>query len=226
MFLYFAYKVFIAHLNKAPDFKNTWLECLGDLSHCCMTVEESNTEEYNIWCEQARSWYLNVDGVSSSGRIQYHLAFLSGQDKLLQLFHYTKSLVNIHLFTTTEYSVDCFLFDLVLKSGSHDPVTAFMTAYRYLFKQNPVSDLRVPMQQYLLGLRDYIGQVGEEFEYYGTYMALCNFAAIFEYRSKDALLSLIFKSALQQDEREQEESSSMINCGSFFAFKTFSIILD
>ena len=226
VFLNFAHESFIAHLNEAPDFKNTWFECLGDLSRCRMAVEEPNTEDYCILREEARSWYLNVPGAPSIGRIQYHLAFLSGQDKLLQLFHYTKSLVNVRRFAAAECSVNRFLFDPVLKSGSHDPVTAFIAAHGCLFKQNPVSDLRVPMQQYLSELREYIVQVGEEFEYYGTYMALCNFAAIFEYGSTTALLPLTFKSALQQDEREQGESSNMIDCGSFFALKTFSIILD
>ena len=215
-----------ALLNGAPDFNNTWLECLGDLARCRMHVEEPNTEKYNIWREEARSWYLNVPGARSSGRIQYHLAFLSGQDKLLQLYHYTKSLVNVHPFAAAERSVDRFLFDPVLKSGSHDPVTAFIASHRCLFKKNPVSDLRVPMQQYLSELREYIVQVGEEFEFYGTYMALCNFAAIFEYGSTAALLPLTFRSALQQDEREQGESSKIIDCGSCLAFETFSVILD
>ena len=57
-------------------------------------------------------------------------------------------------------------------------------------------------------------------------MALCNSAAIFEYGSTDALLPLTFESALQQDDRDQGGSSKMIDCGSFFAFETFSIILD
>ena len=35
-----------------------------------------------------------------------------------------------------------------------------------------------------------------------------------------------FESALQQDNRDQAESSRMIDRGSFFAFETFSIILD
>ena len=225
-FLNLARIPFIALLGEAPDFRNTWLECLGDLSRCHMHVEEPNTEKYNIWREEARSWYLNVPGARSSGRIQYHLAFLSGQDKLLQLYHYTKSLVNVHPFAAAERSVDRFLFDPVLKSGSHDPVTAFIAAHRCLFKKNPVSDLRVPMQQYLSELREYIVQVGEEFEFYGTYMALCNFAAIFEYGSTAALLPLTFRSALQQDEREQGESSKIIDCGSCLAFETFSVILD
>ena len=226
LFLELASETFIALLNKAPDFNDMWLECLGDLARYCIAVEEPNTEKYNIWAEAAKDWYLDVPGAPSSGRIQCHLALLSGQDKLLQLFHYTKSLVNVRPFATAEHSVDHFLFDPVLKSGPHDPVTAFIAAHGCLFKQYPVSDLRVPMQQYLSELREYIDHVGEEFECNGTYMALCNLVAIFEYGSKAALLPLTFESALQQDNREQGESSKMIDCGSFFAFETFSIILD
>src|SRR5699024_566435 len=96
--LNFAYESFIAHLNEAPDCKHAWVECLGDFARCRMAVEEPNTEDYFILREEARSWYLNVPGAPSIGRIQYHLAFLSGQDKLLQLFHYTKSLVNVRPF--------------------------------------------------------------------------------------------------------------------------------
>ena len=213
-----------------PVFNHAWRECLGDLARCCM-AEAPDTEARKRWAQVARNYYLQLSGGLRIGRIQHHLAVLAWPDKLQQLFHYTKSLVNFRPFPAAGESIS-FLFDPVLKSEPDGHlVTAFVAAHGHLFHHS-FRHFRGHMEQYLSKLREYIHQVGEEFEINGIYMALCNFAPIFEYGSENALLPPTFRLALlRQDEIEgyevQEVSSSkMIHSGSSISFGTFSIILD
>lgn len=224
-------------LESVPAFENTWIECLGDLARYSMAV---NPPERETWARVARYWYLQAsDRNPNVGRIQHHLAVLARPDMLQQLFHYTKSLVSVHPFPSARESI-LFLFDPLLNgSGSYGQpvaVSAFVAAHGYLFKKRPISDLRTPVQVYLSHLKEYIDQFGAEFKIYGAYMASCNFAAIFQYGSIDAVLpSKCSRSQFEGDslrqqqhgEGEQEEASlKLIYYGSCLSFETFSVILD
>ena len=187
-FLHLAYTMMTLLLESVPAFKNTWFECLGDLARYSMAV---NPPERETWAGVARYWYLQVsDRNPNVGRIQHHLAVLARPDMVQQLFHYTKSLVSVRPFPSAGESI-LFLFDPLLNgSGSYDqPVaaSAFVAAHGYLFTQRPISDLKAPVQEYLSHLEEYINQLSVEFKTYGTYMALCNFAAIFQYGSIHAV---------------------------------------
>ena len=221
-FIQMAYEEIKLHLEGPPAFKDIWMECLGDLARYGMFInpperETVNPPERAVWISMALHWYLQLsDRNPDNGRIQHHLAVVAWPDLLQQLFYYTKSLLSVRPFVAAKGSVVDFLFNPVLESGQYDqPVTAFVAAHGYLFKQYPISYLRAPVKQYLSQLREYINEIGEAFKVQGAYMALCNFAAIF-HGSADAVLP-----------REKKgDSSEMIYCGSLFAFETFSIILD
>jgi len=66
--------------------------------------------------------------------------------------------------------------------------------------QGSLSDFRAHVDLYLLYLNDYICQLGSEFKTCGFFIASCNFAAIFQDVSTDAVLSNEFKGGLAQDE--------------------------
>ena len=91
------------------------------------------------------------------GRIQHHLAVLARPDMVQQLFHYTKSLVSVRPFPSAGESI-LFLFDPLLNGlGSYgQPVTAFVAAHGYLFKQYLISNLKASVQEYLSQLKEYI----------------------------------------------------------------------
>ena len=87
------------------------------------------------------------------------------------------------------------------------------------------------MQEYLSQLKEYINQLGAAFKTKGAYIASCNFAAIFQYGSIDAVLPSKFEEDFlqrqQQVEEEHEgEPSKLIYNGSCLAFETFFVILD
>ena len=231
-FLHLAYTMMTLLLESVPAFKNTWFECLGDLARYSMAV---NPPERETWAGVARYWYLQVsDRNPNVGRIQHHLAVLARPDVVRQLFHYTKSLVSVRPFPSAGESI-LFLFDPLLNGsglyGQPVAASAFVAAHGCLFTQRPISDLKVHVQECLSHLKEYINQLGAAFKIYGAYMALCNFAAIFQYGSMDAVLPSKFEGDFpqrqQQEDGEQEGvSSNLIYYGSCLAFETFCVILD
>lgn len=92
-----------------------------------------------------------------------------------------------------------------------------------------ISDLDASVQEYLSRLKEYIKQLGAAFKTKGAYIASCNFAAIFQYGSIDAVLPSKFGEDFprrQEQGGEQGEPSKLIYYGSCLAFETFSVILD
>lgn len=155
-FLGVAYEFVDQYLKIAPAFANAWRECLGDLARGFISMYRS-VEELDAmkeWTDIARKWYLLVlDRDPDIGRLQCHFAVLSLPDKLQQLFHYTKSLVSIHPYPLAAESISSMV-ELFLRLGPYlQPVTVFIAAHGYLFKQYPICDLRVPVEGYLSQLR-------------------------------------------------------------------------
>lgn len=68
-------------------------------------------------------------------------------------------------------------------------------------KKGSISDLWASVQVYLSLLKKYIDQFGADFKIYGVYIASCNFAAIFQYGSIDAVSpSKCSRSQFEEDE--------------------------
>lgn len=107
------------------------------------------------------------------------------------------------------------------------------------------------MNEYLLHLEEHIGQHGSEFKMHGVFIASCDFAAILQYMSTDAVLPNEFKESLAQDEtsltasknwtpvnnvdaikaafceyQNSKSQTKLVYYGAYLAFKTFSALLD
>lgn len=147
------------------------------------------------------------------------------------------------------------LFHRVLNEPKPDnlPVfaSAFVTAHGTLLAQGSLSDFRAHVDLYLLYLNEYICRLGSEFKTRGVFIASCNFAAIFQYGSTNAVLSNEFKEGLAQDEtgltasknwtpvenldtieaefceyQNSQSQSKLVYYGAHLAFKTFSVLLN
>lgn len=254
-FLYLAYSMMTLLLESVPAFEDTWIECLGDLARYRMAVEESDLRDRETWAGVARYWYHQAaDKNPNVGRIQHHLAVLARPDMLQQLFYYTKSLVSVHPFPSAGESIQ-LLFHPLLNGPKpyNQPVvaSAFVTAHGNLFTQGPLSDLKALVNEYLLHMDKYIGRLGSAFKMHGVFIASCNFAAIFQYGSTDAVLPNEFKESLAQDEtgltasknwtsvdnldaieaefceyQSSQSQTKLVYYGAHLAFKTFSALLD
>ena len=202
-FLYHAYSMVTLLLESVPEFWETWIECLGDLAHYHMAVEDADMQEREVWVNVARYWYHQAaDKNQSVGRIQHHLAVLAHPEMLQQLFYYTKSLVSVHPFPSAVESA-MLLFHPLLNAPKplNQPIVAstFVTAHGHLLTQKPtLSGLNVTALveqtcKFLQHLDMYIGRLGANFRLHGAYMSLSNFAAIFQYGAADAVIPGEFK---------------------------------
>lgn len=211
-FLYLAYSMMTLLLESVPAFRETWIECLGDLARYRMAVEEVDLRDREAWAGVARYWYHQAaDKNQSVGRIQHHLAVLARPDMLQQLFYYTKSLVSVHPFPSAGESI-MLLFHPLLNAPKpyNQPIvaSAFVTAHGYLFTQNPTSGLNVSgfkaqVQEFLEHLDMYIGRLGASYRLHGAYMSIANFAAIFQYGVAGAVLPGEFKQDAGQPQPQE-----------------------
>jgi hypothetical protein len=61
-----------------PAFRDTWIECLGDLARYRMAIEDQDFRDREIWAGTSRFWYSKAaDRSPSVGRLYHHLAILA-----------------------------------------------------------------------------------------------------------------------------------------------------
>lgn len=195
-----------------------------------MKLEGFGREEQEAWIRAARSWYTRAaDMVPDVGRIQYHLAILARPYLLLQLFYHTKSLASVRSFSGTRQRIQ-ELFDSPLDNRNTNPkiLQAFVSAHGALFNRNADSFLLSSIE-FLSSLDNYITRIGPLFLMQGVYIASCNFAAMLEYNTTDALLKSEFSKFTRQPDWTSDPQStvsefvaleSFVFYRSFFAFQT------
>lgn len=90
-FIYLAYSMMALLYETVPNFEDTWIECLGDLSRYRMAIEDQDEDlrDREIWTEVSRQWCSKA---TTTGRLHHHLAILARPNAVKQLFYYTKSL--------------------------------------------------------------------------------------------------------------------------------------
>lgn len=194
MFIHLAYSTMTLLLQIAPAFEDNWIECLGDISRYRLSLEDSNSPERAVWVGIARYWYNRAaDKNPGVGRIQHHLAVLAWPDIVQQLFYYTKSLVSVRTFAGSKESI-FLLFNPLWKPArpvrrlTDLLVTTFVAAHRHLYTNELGEPFMDTCDDFLSYLDRSIGEMGSNFKLQGVYIASCNFAAVLEYASPNALL--------------------------------------
>ncbi|CAI4211067.1 unnamed protein product [Parascedosporium putredinis] len=65
-----------------PTYKETWIECLGDLGRYRMAIEDENMQDRATWTAVSRHWYSKASDLSpDTGRLYHHLAILARPDR-------------------------------------------------------------------------------------------------------------------------------------------------
>jgi hypothetical protein len=117
-FIYLAYSMMTLLLETVPSFKDTWIECLGDLSRYRMAIEDNDLKDREIWTHVSRYWYSCAsENAPTTGRLYHHLAILARPNALQQLYYYTKSLCVPIPFASAKESI-MTLFDPLLDSNT------------------------------------------------------------------------------------------------------------
>ncbi|KAJ5948845.1 DNA/RNA-binding domain E.t1.c1-type [Penicillium verhagenii] len=195
-FIYNAYPMITLLLETVPTFRETWIECLGDLSRYRMAIEESDMRDREVWAGISRYWYnLDADQRPDVGRIQHHLAVLARPDGLQQLFYYTKALVTVRPFHNARYSIS-LLFNLYRDQPvtQNTMIPAFIMTHGVLFTRGTNEQFVTLANTYLSLLRREIHQLDRQGQQHqqGVYISSCNFASILQYGEADGIMRLEF----------------------------------
>lgn len=198
-FIYLAYSMITLLLESVSAFRETWLECLGDLARYRMAIEESDMRDREVWAGVSRYWYnLDADHSPDVGRIQHHLAVLARPDSLQQLFYYTKALVSVQPFQNARESI-VLLFNPYRGQAinEHTIITAFIATHGILFSQDSAEQFVTLANKFLSLLRGEIRRLDRKGQQ-GVYMMSCNFASMLQYGEADGMMALEF--AAKKDE--------------------------
>lgn len=104
-FISLAYQMISLLLETVPGFKDTWIECLGDLARYRVAIEEDR-EIYNIWGGTAGRWYaLAADRNPSVGRLYHHSGILK-RPSLRKFYLYARALTSAIPFLNAKESLE------------------------------------------------------------------------------------------------------------------------
>jgi Est1 DNA/RNA binding domain len=201
-FVYIAYSTMALLLESVPSFRETWIECLGDLARYRMAIEEVDMRVRQVWSEVARRWYNNAADLSPNvGRIQHHLAVLARPDSIKQLSLYSKALVSVVPFINARESI-MLLFGPFLDKDKAEaecqkyaPVESSMvTAWGTAFTRGSVSGFIHHTKTFLSGLDGHISRITDRWKTQGPEVASSLIAGILDYGSDENHLWKLFTS--------------------------------
>ncbi|KAM3064714.1 hypothetical protein ACMFMG_010634 [Clarireedia jacksonii] len=223
-FIYLAYSMIALLYETVPVFKDTWIECLGDLGRYRMAIEDDDIRDREVWTGVARYWYSKASNKApTTGRLYHHLAILARPNALQQLYYYAKSLCVVVPFTSARESI-LTLFDPVLNTengqGQYQlpPLdTAFITAHAHLFTNTTMDRFDTAVKDFLVLLDSQIGRVTKKFLEQGYQISISNTVAILSFGSKEnpvmkaIALPVADKADVQIEGTQNELSPSMIS---------------
>jgi hypothetical protein len=189
-FIYIAYSMIALLYETVRSFKDTWIECLGDLARYRMAVEDDDIRDREVWTNVARFWYTKAaDRSPGTGRLYHHLAILARPVLLLQLFFYTKALSVPSPFISARESI-LTLLQPVLDSqqtyvrASHVDLS-FIRIHAMLFIKKDLTHVRKEMAGFLDHLDLNIARNAERWQENGTYIMAANCSALLSYGTEE-----------------------------------------
>ncbi|KAJ5319154.1 uncharacterized protein N7506_011858 [Penicillium brevicompactum] len=192
-FIYLSYSMMTLLLESVSHFKETWIECLGDLARYRMAVEEFDYKDRDLWAGISRYWYnQDAANIPENGRIQHHLAVLSRPDRLQQFFHYTKALTCVRPFASARESIANLVTPtLDIPPARLNLITSFVAAHGANFQQSSTAEFISRAKLFLSKLRKEVKMLGRQGQQ-GVYMTSCNIAAIFQFGDKNGIMEKEF----------------------------------
>lgn len=197
-YIYLSYDMIALLYETVPSYKETWMECLGDLGRYRMAIENNNMQDREIWTEVSRQWYEKASDLSpSTGRLYHHLAILGRPNWLQQLLHYSKSLCVRNPFESARESILTLFEPLIMEYGAHpyemeqQPIDPpFVRCHACMFMRTGAEQQRSHAQKFLLLLDNHIAKNACMFLQPGYTIGIANCCAMVEYGSKT---NVIFK---------------------------------
>lgn len=206
-FIYLAYQMISLLYETVPTFRNTWIECLGDLGRYRMAVEDENVRDREIWAGVARSWYNRAaDTNPAIGRLFHHLAILARPNMVQQLYLYNRSLTSCAPFHNARESI-VTIFEPVLAGNPTLQISsidlALVKIHAHLFKKQKLDLIPEPLDYISRNLFSHIESMGDKWLHPGAYIAIANIGALFDYGNEQNPVRFIFdyrRKAIQQQD--------------------------
>src|SRR5258706_14308455 len=173
-----------------PAFKDTWIECLGDLGRYRIAIEDTSARDVEVWTQVSCLWYLKAANRSTgTGRLYHHIRILARTDAPARLMYYAKALSVSNPFAGAKESIMGF-FDPFLKdtarSWSTDVVAAFVRCHAMLFTAVQLPNFNTTVSEISILLEERIKQTPVDFRQQGYCVAISNCIALHEYRPTES----------------------------------------
>jgi hypothetical protein len=214
-FIYLAYPIITLLYEEAPDFKDIWIECLGNLGRYRMAIEDEDVRDRDTWAQVARSWFTEAtDRDPTVGRIYHHFGILARADPLQQMYYYTRSLTSGALFPAARESLEETLLNpiLGLVPARHIhalPIdTGFIKAHAMLFLDQDPNDFHNMKKMFLDNLNNHINLGKTKWKERGVYIAVTNLASWFGYGKEDEEIKEDKESKGDEEMKEDEEAKN------------------
>ena len=213
VFISIAYSTMTLFYETVTTFKDTWIECLGDLARYRMAIE-NDVRDREVWTEVAWSWYSKArDRNPNVGRLCHHLAILARPSSLHQISLFAISLTAITPFESAREGLFAsILHDNESTYSRSSPLgSVFIKAHNVLLFNNPIREFDDVIHQLRAGLLDnHIDRAAARFKKHGVFAAVTNIAALFEYGAvkQGGLHKSIFRLAYQEMKQETPLSFS------------------
>lgn len=197
-FLYLAYDMMALFYEIVPAFRDTWIECLGDLARYRMAIEDEDLHDRDIWACTSRFWYSKAaDRNPAVGRLYHHLAILARPNATQQLYYYCRSLTCVQQFMSARESIltllDPFLSRVRASYSQTSPIDAsFIKAHGILFLGESLDTFPELCSDYFSQLDTQIGRITEKWKDQGVYVAVINIASLFNYGSEISTLRQMY----------------------------------
>ena len=195
--VYLPYSMMGLLSETVPSFKNTWVECLGDLSRYRIAIEYDDTKDRDTWMGAAEHWYSKAsDKFPTRGRLYHHLAILARPNALQQLFYYAKSICEVVPFTSARESILILLEPLLTCNNTGQETlqlppldTAFVKAYDVLLNDKNLKLHWLAVQELLILLNSQIGSVTRKFMERDYHVSITNCVEVLSFALKENNIS-------------------------------------
>ena len=208
-FIYLAYQMIALLLETVPTYKDTWIECLGDLARYRMAIEEER-EAHATWGGVAARWYtLANDRHPAIGRLNHHLGILE-RPSLRKFFLYAKSLTCVIPFPNARDSLTTLCGPIlqdsrVFQDGNHSAEARIVIFHAQLFSESPSITLSDTAKDALSLLRRLTAAKLRDI---GVPLVVSNIAALLQLGSPTNRLWQTFGKAVNQAIQSSRPSAS------------------
>jgi hypothetical protein len=211
-FIYIAYSTITLLYETVPEYKDTWIECLGDLGRYRMAIEDENMRDRDIWTGVARDWYTMASNSSPAvGRLYHHLAILARPHPVQQLSYYAKSVCVSLPFPSARDSANAFIAPhLTTPPGPHARVTvcegAFIRCHGVIFTGSSQHRFDSSLEEFRLHLDKHITTYNVKSAEQGCQMAIANTCALMGFGSEGNAITRVLR-ARGRDEIDPESAA-------------------